>query len=98
MEKKVARRIAEVETAGERLEELRREQKRVTVDYEKAAAELTAKREAGAAELSSRVEKELKPLAMERTVFRIVLDPAAWSETGGLTACASWCRRTRAKN
>ncbi len=78
----VARRITEVETAGERLEELRREQKKLTADYEKAAAELTAKRESGAAELSSRVEKELKPLAMERTVFRIVLDPAAWSETG----------------
>jgi DNA repair protein RecN (Recombination protein N) len=28
------------------------------------------------------VEDELKPLAMERTVFRIPIEPAAWSETG----------------
>jgi DNA repair protein RecN (Recombination protein N) len=28
------------------------------------------------------VEDELKPLAMERTVFRIQVDPAAWSESG----------------
>jgi DNA repair protein RecN (Recombination protein N) len=28
------------------------------------------------------VESELKPLAMERTTFRIVVEPAPWSETG----------------
>ncbi len=78
----VARRIAEVETAGERLEELRLEQNKLAAQYEKAAAALTAKRKAGAAELSKRVEKELKPLAMERTVFRIELDAAAWSDNG----------------
>jgi DNA repair protein RecN (Recombination protein N) len=78
----VARRIAEVETAGERLEELRHEQKKVASEYEKAAAALTARREKAAAELSAHVERELKPLAMERTVFRIAREPAAWSETG----------------
>jgi DNA repair protein RecN (Recombination protein N) len=78
----VARRIAEVETAGERLEELKLEQGRLVTQYEKAAAALTSKRRAGAAELSRRVEKELKPLAMERTVFRIELDSAPWSESG----------------
>ena len=77
-----ARRISEVETAGERLEELKAEQKKLAAQYENAAAVLTAKRKAGAAELSSRVEHELKPLAMERTVFRIELDKVGWSESG----------------
>jgi DNA repair protein RecN (Recombination protein N) len=77
-----AGRIAEVETAGERLEELKAEQKKLAAQYEKAAAALSAKRRTGAAELSRRVEKELKPLAMERTVFRIELEPAPWSENG----------------
>jgi DNA repair protein RecN (Recombination protein N) len=77
-----ARRIAEVETAGERLEELKIEQGKLVAQYENAAGALTATRKAGAAELSRRVEKELKPLAMERTVFRIELDTAPWSESG----------------
>jgi DNA repair protein RecN (Recombination protein N) len=78
----VARRIAEVETAGERLEDLRHEQKKLAGQYEKAAAALTAQREKAAAELSSHVERELKPLAMERTVFRIAREASNWSETG----------------
>jgi DNA repair protein RecN (Recombination protein N) len=77
-----ARRIAEVETAGERLEELKCERMKLAREYERLAAALTAKRAAGAAELSSHVERELKPLAMERTVFRIGCEPANWSETG----------------
>ena len=32
--------------------------------------------------LLRQVEDELKPLAMERTVFRIQIEPAGWSETG----------------
>lgn len=78
----VARKIGEMETAGERLESLRREQKKVAERYECAAAELTAVRRAAASKLSKRVEEELKPLAMERTVFRIPIEPSAWSETG----------------
>ena len=77
-----ARRIAEVETAGERLEELKCERTKLARQYEQLAAALTAKREAAAAELSSHVERELKPLAMERTVFRIAREPANWSESG----------------
>ncbi len=77
-----ARKIAEVETAGERLESLREEQKNFANQYEKAAEDLTAKRKAAALRLATRVEDELKPLAMERTVFRIQIEPAAWSETG----------------
>jgi DNA repair protein RecN (Recombination protein N) len=78
----VVRKIDEIETAGERLEELRLEQKKLEAQYEKAAAELTATRKAAAGELSKRVEHELKPLAMERTRFRIDVQPADWSESG----------------
>jgi len=78
----VARRIGEVENAGEYLEELKCELKKLSARYEHAAAELSARRKAGALELARRVERELKPLAMERTVFRIPLDAANWSETG----------------
>jgi DNA repair protein RecN (Recombination protein N) len=78
----VCRRIDEVETAGERLEKLRAELARLSSAYEKAAAVLTARRVKAGATLAARVEAELKPLAMERAVFRIQLEPAAWSETG----------------
>jgi DNA repair protein RecN (Recombination protein N) len=77
-----ARKIAEVETAGERLESLREEQKNLANQYEKAAEDLTAIRKAAALRLATRVEEELKPLAMERTVFRIQIEPAEWSGTG----------------
>jgi len=78
----VARKIAEVETAGERLENLQRERKKLAADYEQAAEDLTARRKAAALQLAARVEDELKPLAMERAVFRIQIEAAAWSETG----------------
>ncbi len=76
------RKIAEVETAGERLENLQGELKKLAAQYEQAAAELTARRKAAAGKLAARVVQELKPLAMDRTVFRIQIEPAAWSETG----------------
>ncbi len=78
----VARKIAEVETAGERLESLRVGQVKLAHEYEKAAADLTALRKNAAAKLARRVEEELKPLAMERTVVRIPVEPAPWSEAG----------------
>jgi DNA repair protein RecN (Recombination protein N) len=78
----VTRKLNDVETSGERLEELKRQQSRVASEYEKAAAQLTAQRTAAAAKLGQRVEQELKPLAMDKTVFRVVVEPAEWSETG----------------
>jgi DNA repair protein RecN (Recombination protein N) len=78
----VTRKIAEVENAGERLEELKCEQKKLAAQYERAAGELSARRKAGALDLAQRVERELKPLAMDRTVFRIQIEPASWSENG----------------
>jgi DNA repair protein RecN (Recombination protein N) len=74
--------IARVEHAGERMEELRGERKRLAADYEKAAGELTGCRQAAARKLEKRVETELASLAMERTTFRVDISPAAWSEGG----------------
>jgi len=79
----VTRKLNDVETSGERIGELRREQARLAAEYEKSAAELTALRKSAAAKLGQRVEQELKPLAMDKTVFRVAVEPAAeWSETG----------------
>ena len=78
----VRQHVESVEHAGERMEELRRRQKRLATDYETAAADLTAKRTAAARKLEKRVESELAGLAMERTVFRIEVAPADWSPAG----------------
>ncbi|MCU1325295.1 MAG: replication and repair protein RecN [Bryobacterales bacterium] len=78
----VKRRIAEIETAGERLEDLRQEQSALAKKYEAAARSLTEHRNAAAARLSKRVEEELRPLAMERAHFRISVEAAAWSDSG----------------
>jgi len=78
----VRRQIAAVEHAGERMEELRREQKRVAADFEKLAADLSARRGAAARKLEKKVETELAGLAMAGTVFRVAINPAPWNEHG----------------
>lgn len=78
----VTRKIAQVENAGEHLEELKCERNKLASAFESAAGELSALRKAAALDLARRVERELKPLAMDRTVFRIEVEPANWSETG----------------
>jgi DNA repair protein RecN (Recombination protein N) len=78
----VTRKISEIETSEERLESLRQRQKELADRYQQGAADLTAKRKAAASKLAARVESELKPLAMERTVFRIEIESGPWSETG----------------
>src|SRR5215471_16088189 len=74
--------IAGVESAGERMEVLRKEQTRLAAEYEKAARELTESRRSAAGLLAKRVEAELSQLAMERTVFRAVVIEAPWSAVG----------------
>jgi len=71
-----------VEHAGERMDQLRKEQKRLAAEFENVAAQLTAQRGAAARKLEQRVEVELAQLAMERTVFRIAMDQAPWSAHG----------------
>lgn len=78
----VRRQIAGVEHAGERMEELKKEQRRRAEEYEKLAADLTARRTAAARRLEKRVEAELAQLAMDRTVFRVAIAAAAWSADG----------------
>jgi DNA repair protein RecN (Recombination protein N) len=78
----VRRQIAAVENAGERMEELRLEQARRAAEFEKLAAELTARRTASARKLEKRVAVELAPLGMERAVFRVELTAAPWTERG----------------
>jgi DNA repair protein RecN (Recombination protein N) len=78
----VRTRIDAVEHAGERMEALRKEQKALAAEYESQAAALSARRKQAARKLEKKVEAELATLAMERTVFRIEITAAAWSETG----------------
>lgn len=78
----VRRQIASVEHAGERMEELRRASQRLAGEYQQTAGELETRRAAAAPKLEKRVEAELAQLAMERTVFRVRMSPAAWSEDG----------------
>jgi DNA repair protein RecN (Recombination protein N) len=78
----VRRQIATVEHAGERMEELRCQQKRVAGEFEKTAADLSARRAAAARKLEKKVETELAGLAMAGTVFRVAINPAPWSEEG----------------
>lgn len=77
-----ARRIAEAENSVEHLEELDRRQQELAAQYEAAAGRLSKLRHEAALELASRVEQELRPLAMDRAAFRIAVEAAPWSETG----------------
>ena len=74
--------IESVEHAGERMDQLRAQQKRLASEFEKLSAELTDVRRNAARKLEKRVETELAQLAMERTVFRVEIAPAAWSAEG----------------
>jgi DNA repair protein RecN (Recombination protein N) len=78
----VRRQIASVEHAGERMEELRQQQKRLAVEFEKLAADLTSRRTSAARKLEKRVETELAQLGMAGTVFRVAINPAPWNEHG----------------
>ena len=72
--KKCGAQIAAVEHAGERMEALRKEQKRLAAEYREARTRADrAPREAAARKLEKRVEAELAQLAMERTVFRVAM-------------------------
>ncbi len=74
--------IEAVENAGETMDRLKRKRDAIARDYEAAAGKLTRTREKAAATLAKAVEKELASLAMERTVFRIAIEPAPWSDAG----------------
>jgi DNA repair protein RecN (Recombination protein N) len=78
----VRAKIAAVENSGERMEALRKRRAALAAAFEAAAARLSSCRKKAARELEKRVVAELAALAMERTVFRVEVSPAEWSETG----------------
>jgi DNA repair protein RecN (Recombination protein N) len=53
--------------------------------FEEIASQLTETRKHAAVRLSRSVEKDLGALAMERTVFRVDVEPGEWSESGADT-------------
>lgn len=74
--------IACVEHAGERMEEWRAAQNKLAAEYARLSAELSEKRAAAGRKLAQRVEAELAQLAMERTKFRVSVEPGEWSADG----------------
>ncbi|HEY7389578.1 MAG TPA: DNA repair protein RecN [Bryobacteraceae bacterium] len=75
-------RLTAVEHTGERIEELRALREKWAAEFEQAAGELSRARETAGRRLAKQVEAELAHLAMERTVFRVEVAPAEWSESG----------------
>src|SRR5262249_22955304 len=78
----VREQISAVENAGERMAALRKRQSELAAQFEAAAARLTGVRQKAARDLERRVVTELAALAMERSVFRVEVTAAGWSETG----------------
>ncbi len=74
--------IAALETVGERRTELAAQVEPTAEAYRRDAERLSQRRAEAARKLERRVEAELASLAMERTVFRVELTPADWSERG----------------
>jgi DNA repair protein RecN (Recombination protein N) len=71
-----------LETSSERRSAIEKERTALATRYEGLARQLTERRSAAGRKLERQVENELKALAMERTVFRVVLSPAEWSSRG----------------
>jgi DNA repair protein RecN (Recombination protein N) len=78
----VREQISAAENSGERIATLRREQNELAAQFGAAAARLSGLRKTAARDLERNVVTELASLAMERSVFRIEVSAAPWSETG----------------
>jgi DNA repair protein RecN (Recombination protein N) len=78
----VARRMDEVENAGEHRAALERRREELAKRYQERARKLSTLRSAAAAKLSKAVEEELKGLMMGGTRFQIALEPRDWSAAG----------------
>jgi len=77
--------LAAVENAEDRRAALVGQLDEFSKAYEEAAGRLSRLRHDAARRLAKRVEEELASLAMERTLFRVEIAPAAWS-AGGVDA------------
>ena len=71
-----------MESAGERRAALKQRQEKLAAEFEAAAGQLTQARREAARKLEGALEQELKSLAMERTVFRVLVEAAPWSAGG----------------
>lgn len=71
-----------VESAGERRARLEAGREQAASEFESEAGRLSTRRAEAAGKLERKVEDELAGLAMEGTIFHIILSPAAWSSTG----------------
>jgi len=78
----VARHLSAVETSGERQAALRKQIGEFTLQYEKAAEQLSHIRQETAKRLAKSTEAELAKLSMERTRIEICVSPTEWSPTG----------------
>jgi DNA repair protein RecN (Recombination protein N) len=78
----VVAQIQAAETAGDCRAALEKERAALAAQYEDLAGRLTAKRCEAARKLEKRVENELRPLAMDRAVFRAELRAGGWRATG----------------
>lgn len=78
----VREKMRTVESASELRAEIEARRKKLAVEYEAAAAKLTALRKQAARQLEKRVEQELGALAMGGTTFRVAFSDAPWSEDG----------------
>jgi DNA repair protein RecN (Recombination protein N) len=78
----VRARLDAVENAGARQGQLEADLARAAAAFEHAANELSAIRKTAAGELAAKAERELASLALAKTVFRIEVASAPWSESG----------------
>ena len=78
----VKRDVDAVEHAGERMERLRSERRKMHAEYDVLATNLSARRKEAASKLAKRVETELAGLAMERARFQIAIGAADASGSG----------------
>ena len=76
-QKQTELRLANLEHADERREELQRDLERAAADYQKAAQTLSAKRREAARKLEKLVKQELAQLGMEKTRFEVNFEASA---------------------
>lgn len=74
--------VRTVEAASELREAIEARRRKLGVEYEAVAGELTALRQRAARQFEKKVEKELAGLAMPGTTFRIAVNASAWTEAG----------------
>ncbi len=81
----VARRLADIESNDEQIEQAEQNKKELGSRYDDLARALSEKRRQAGRRLKSLVEKELAALAMEKSVFEVSFedgDESAWSASG----------------